>query len=211
MSFSITLPFTGGLTRSGSRLGRLILLSIAVGLVSGLVARALEAALRFGSQKLIGSVITLGGHEVLTFRWGVLLFPALGGLISGWSWACSASRPVPIGTAVLIDAFHHFGAELSLRSSILKALAAVAVISLGGSVGKEAVIAVLAAAIGSAMAGRLGMTLRERRMFLIAGCAAGIRAIFQCPLGGAISGHHRPVSEPEIEADALLPLISSLR
>jgi len=186
MSFSIALPFTGGLTKSGSRLGRLILLSIAVGLVSGLVARALESALLFGSQNLIGRIITLGGGEVLTFRWGVLLLPALGGLISGLVVGLLCKPTRAHGTAVLIDAFHHFGAELSLRSSILKALAAVAVISLGGSVGKEAVIAVLAAAIGSSMAGRLGMTPRERRMFLTAGCAAGVGAIFQCPLGGAI-------------------------
>jgi len=200
-----------GLVRKGSNLGRMTLLSVAVGVTCGLAARGLETALQMGTRTIIGSVANPGGAGILRFNWLVLLYPALGGLISGLLVGLFCRPTRAHGTAVLVDAFHHLGAELSLRDSVLKAFAALAVISLGGSVGKEAVIAVLGAAIGTSYAGWLGMTPRQRRLFLIAGCAAGVGAIFQCPLGGAIFATTVLYREPEIEADALMPaLIASV-
>ena len=87
------------------------------------------------------------------------------------------------------------------------ALAAAVVISCGGSVGKEAAIAVLCAALGAAVSQRLGVTVRERRTYLTAGCAAGVGAIFQTPLGGALFATSVLYSEPEVEAEALMPSI----
>ncbi len=71
----------------------------------------------------------------------------------------------------------------------------------------EAPIAVLSASIGTTLAALLHLSPRERRLFLIAGCAAGVGAIFQCPLGGAIFAVTVLYREPEIESDALFPAI----
>ncbi|HEV3029728.1 MAG TPA: chloride channel protein, partial [Planctomycetota bacterium] len=192
---------------SYSGLGRTILLSILVGFLAGLAAKGLESSIQKGVGALIGHYADLGGMATLQFRWPVLLLPALGGLLSGLIVTFLCRRTRAHGTAVLIDAFHHLGAEISVRDSLLKAVAAVALIACGGSVGKEAPIAVLGAAIGTTVAGMIGMSPRERRLFLIAGCAAGVGAIFQCPLGGALFATTVLYREPEIEGDALLPSI----
>jgi chloride channel protein, CIC family len=192
---------------SYSRLGRTILLSIIVGFLAGLSAKGLESAVQHGVGAVIGRYADPSRMEVLNFRLPVLLLPALGGLLSGLVVALLCRKNRAHGTAVLIDAFHHQGAVISIKDSLLKAAAAAALISCGGSVGKEAPIAVLGAAIGTTLAGILGMTPRDRRMFLIAGCAAGVGAIFQCPLGGALFATTVLYREPEIEGDALLPSI----
>jgi CIC family chloride channel protein len=188
-------------------LGRTILLSVIVGFLAGLAAKALESAVQGGVVNVIGRYADPGGMDILQFRRPVLFLPALGGLASGLLLAFFCRRTRAHGTAVLIDAFHHQGAEISFKDSLLKAVAAAALIACGGSVGKEAPIAVLGAAIGTSVAGTLGMTPRERRLFLIAGCAAGVGAIFQCPLGGAVFATTVLYREPEIEGDALLPSI----
>lgn len=172
-----------------------------------LAARALESCLAFGVPRAIGSVARSQNAEFLRFDWRLLALPALGGLISGLvvTFLC---RPMKAhGTAILIDAFHNQGGRLALRDAVFKALAAVAVISLGGSVGKEAVVAVLCAAIGSALADARGMSRRNRRVLLVAGCGAGVGAIFKCPLGGALFACTVLYREPDIEADGLMPSI----
>lgn len=200
----------GGLARfpgSYSRIGRTILLSILVGFLAGLAAKGLESSIQLGVGNIIGRYADPGGTQTLQFRWPILLLPSLGGLLSGLIVGLLCRPTRAHGTAVLIDAFHHQGAEISLKDSLLKAIAAAALIACGGSVGKEAPIAVLGAAIGTTAAAALGMTPRERRLFLIAGCAAGVGAIFQCPLGGALFATTVLYREPEIEGDALLPSI----
>jgi CIC family chloride channel protein len=190
-----------------TRLGRTILLSITVGFLAGLAAKGLESLVQHGVGSVIGRFSDPGGSQILQFRWPIFLLPGLGGLLSGLIVGLLCRPTRAHGTAVLIDAFHHQGAEISMRDSFLKALAAAAVIACGGSVGKEAPIAVFGAAMGTTAAAALGMTARERRLFLIAGCAAGVGAIFQCPLGGALFATTVLYREPEIEGDALLPSI----
>lgn len=189
----------------GTRWSRTLFLSILVGLLSGLAARVLESLVDLGYPQLIGRLLDATAVHRFEPQLGVLLLPLLGGLASGLIvvFLCRPTRAH--GTAVLIDAFHQGGAELSLRDSALKAFAAAIVISCGGSVGKEAAIAVLCAAIGTAVSHTLGGGVRERRRFLTAGCAAGVGAIFQTPLGGALFATSVLYSEPELEVEALMP------
>jgi CIC family chloride channel protein len=185
----------------------MLLVSVLVGLLCGLAARALETLIDVGFRSLIGRFVETGSGRSFEFRWSVLLLPALGGLFSGLVVALLCKPTRAHGTAVLIEAFHHRAAEMSLRDAALKALAAAVVISCGGSVGKEAAIAVLCAAIGATVARGLGLSVSQRRVFLAAGCAAGVGAIFQTPLGGALFATSVLYSEPEVEAEALMPSI----
>lgn len=188
-----------------SRWARTLLLSVLIGLLCGLSARGLESLVDFGFPRLIGRVVDPTGASGPALHWRVLLLPTLGGLISGLvvAFLCRPTRAH--GTAILIEAFHHGGAEMALRDAALKAVAAAAVIACGGSVGKEAAIAVLCAAIGTTVCHKLGGAVRERRIFLAAGCAAGVGAIFQTPLGGALFAASVLYSEPEFEVEALMP------
>lgn len=191
----------------GQRWSRTMVLSVVVGTLSGLAARALESLIDLGFPNLIGRVAHTASGRAFELHVGVLILPILGGLFSGIlvSIFCRPTRAH--GTAVLIDAFHHGSAEMSWRDAAWKALAAAVVISCGGSVGKEAAIAVLCAAIGTAVAGGLKLNVRQRRIFLAAGCAAGVGAAFQTPLGGALFATSVLYSEPEIEVEALMPSI----
>jgi CIC family chloride channel protein len=66
-------------------------------------------------------------------------------------------------------------------------------------------MAALSAAIGSRIGGLFRLSTRETRMMLVAGCAAGIGAIFQCPLGGALFAAEVLYSEPEFESESIVP------
>lgn len=189
------------------RWSRTLLLSVLVGMLSGFAARTLESLVDLGFGRLIGRLANPSAVAILQPHWGVLFLPAAGGLVSGLVLAFLCRPTRAHGTAVLIEAFHHGNAEISLRDSALKALAAAVVISCGGSVGKEAAIAVLCAAIGAWVSRRLGVSVRERRTYLTAGCAAGVGAIFQTPLGGALFATSVLYSTPELEVQALMPSI----
>lgn len=210
--FSIRFPWRNAFRWRLSHLlarhwSRTIFVSIIVGLLSGLAARCLESLIDVGFIHLIGRIAKTASGRSMEFHFGILLLPMVGGLFSGLVVALLCRPTRAHGTAVLIDAFHHGAGEMSLRDSALKALAAAVVISCGGSVGKEAAIAVLCAAIGAWVSKALKMSTRQRRLFLAAGCAAGVGAIFQTPLGGALFATSVLYSEPELEVEALMPSI----
>jgi CIC family chloride channel protein len=80
----------------------------------------------------------------------------------------------------------------------------VGVIACGGSAGPEGPIAGLGAAIGSSLGRAFQLTPRARRVLLVAGCAAGVGAIFRCPLGGAMFASSILYRRPEFEGSALV-------
>lgn len=193
------------LPRPAARWSRLFALGALVGLLGGLAAAGMEWGLHHGTSLLVGRFTHLGSARVAEFHLGVLLLPAIGGLASGvivWSFC---RRSVGHGTDVMTRAFHRDLGALPLRGPLVKAAAAVGVISCGGSAGPEGPIAALGAALGSTVANLFRLTPRERRVLLVAGCAAGVGAIFKCPLGGALFAASVLYREEEFEADAIVP------
>jgi len=191
------------------RRGRLMTLAALVGVAGGLSAAGFHWALELGSAVLVGRFTHLGGAGVLRFDWGVLLLPALGGLVSGLAVRALCPEAAGHGTDLLVRAFHRHMGRLPLRGPTVKGAAAVWVIACGGSAGPEGPIAALGAGLGSALGRWLGITPRERRVLMVAGCGAGVGAIFQCPLGGALFAASILYREPEFEADALVPAVVS--
>ena len=191
------------------RWGRLLVLGALAGVAGGLAAAGFEWGLTRGSDFLAGRFTHLGAAGVFEFRWGVLLLPALGGLVSGLAVRLLCPRALGHGTDVLTRAFHRDMGRLPLKGPLVKGAAAVWVISCGGSAGPEGPVAALGAAIGSTLGRVFGVTPRERRILLIAGCGAGIGAIFQCPLGGALFAASILYREPEFESEAIVPSVVS--
>jgi CIC family chloride channel protein len=187
------------------RLARLIALSVLAGIVSGIAAALLAHALHLGTDLLVGRFADLGGARILRLEPALLIYSTLGGLLSGVGVQLLARLPVQQGTDQMVLAFHRHDGVLPLRGPAIRAAAAVGVISFGGSAGPEGPIAGLGAAIGSSVGGLLRMTPRERRALLIAGCAAGVGAIFHCPLGGALFATSVLYRRPEFEGSALVP------
>jgi chloride channel protein, CIC family len=187
-----------------ARWSRTLGLAVLVGWLSGLAALALATGLRSGADLLIGRFAAPGSAHVFRFRWQILLLPAAGGLLSGLLARVLAGREKGQGTDQMVHAFHHGNGTLRLRSPAVKAATAVGVISSGGSAGPEGPAAALGAAIGSAVGRLCGLTPRELRALLVAGCAAGVGAIFGCPLGGALFAASVLYRQPEFEGSALV-------
>ncbi len=186
-------------------------LAALTGIVGGLAAAAMEWGLHEGMHRIVGPVAPIASAQIFRPSWRVLLSPAVGGAISAVAILLLCPKFVGHGTTVLTRAFHRHQGELELRGSSVKAAAAVVVISTGGSAGPEGPIAALGAAIGSTCGRLFRVSPRQRRILLLAGCAAGIGAIFRCPLGGALFAVGIPYSEPDYESDAIAPsLIASV-
>jgi CIC family chloride channel protein len=133
-----------------------------------------------------------------------LLLAALGALLSGLVVRALLGKIGGQGTDHFVHAFHHENGRLPLKGPAIKAAAAVGVISTGGSAGPEGPIAALGAALGSSVGRALGLPPREVRVLLVSGCAAGVGAVFGCPLGGALFATSVLYRQPEFEASALV-------
>ncbi len=193
------------LPRPAARWSRLFGLGAVVGIAGGLAAAGLEFLLHHGVGRLVGTFADPAGSSFFRFNPSLLVLPTIGGLISGVVMRLVAGTPSAQGTEALTHAFHHDFGRLHLREPGARALTAVGVISCGGSTGPEGPVAALGASIGSSIASLFRLTPHERRIMLLAGCAAGVGAIFQCPLGGALFATGVLYSEPEFESDAMVP------
>jgi CIC family chloride channel protein len=187
-----------------ARWGRTLALAVLVGWLAGLAALALASGLHVGAGLLVGRFAAPAGVELGRFELAILLLPAAGGLFSGLvvRWLARGARGA--GTDQMVDAFHHRDGRLALRVPAVKAAAAVGVISSGGSAGPEGPIAGLGAAIGSSAGRLVGLAPREVRVLLVSGCAAGVGAVFGCPLGGALFAASVLYRQPEFEGSALV-------
>ncbi|MBN1480069.1 chloride channel protein [candidate division KSB1 bacterium] len=178
--------------------GRLFLISVIVGIVSGVGAilffealgQLSHVVLQLGANYFAPEPMgEMSGHTAAggPIRWWILLIaPALGGLISGFlvfTWAPEAEGH---GTDAMIEAFHHKRGLIRKRVPIIKAIASIITIGTGGSAGREGPIAQIGAGFGSYIANVFKLSDEERRFLLLAGAAGGIGAIFRSPLGGAL-------------------------
>jgi CIC family chloride channel protein len=183
----------------------MVVISAAVGILAGLAARLFSLLLALGTSQILDrfpqdeSVYAFGA-----FSWVRLLAPAGMGLLCGLVLYRWLKQPTIQGTEAFVNAFHHHQGVMSLRTALIKGLASIGVISCGGSVGPEGPIAAVGGGIGSIMGRRFGLTARSVRSYLIAGCAGGVGAIFQCPLGGALFAASLMYREPDFENKALL-------
>jgi CIC family chloride channel protein len=181
-----------------------LVLAVGAGVLAGLAAVALRTALHFASAALVGRFADPGSAALLSFSPEILMLPALGGLASGLLVQGVLGLPPAHGTNQLVHAFHRRDGVMPIGGPAARAVACVGVIASGGSAGPEGPIAGLGAAIGSALGRFFELTPRARRVLLVAGCAAGVGAIFRCPLGGALFACSVLYRRPELEASALV-------
>ena len=125
----------------------------------------------------------------------------------GWlihTWAPEAEGH---GTDSVIRAYHRMKGVVRKRVIALKALTAALTIGTGGSAGQEGPVAQVGAGIGSSVSNALGLSDRDRRLFLLSGASAGVGAMFCSPLGGALFAPEVLYKREDIEGDALVPCI----
>jgi CIC family chloride channel protein len=206
-------PFREGL----SRIGRWSLSCVAVGVLAGAAAIVFYYLCQLGMRIFLDflagyrpppsageAALFRGGNAVLS-RWVLLFLPAGGGLLSGWLVYRFAPEAAGAGNDAAIRAYHQSEGLIGGRVPVIKTLATVMTLTTGGSGGREGPIAQIGAGIGSLLAARLGLSVRERRILMAAGIAAGVGSIFRAPLAGALFAAELLYRDPEFEYEVIIP------
>lgn len=198
-------------------LGRTLLHAALVGVGCGLIGAAFFAGLEhvqhFLLEELAGYVpLRARGERFVSdsgrnaFRpWLLMILPALGALVGGLMTKLAPEARGGGGDA-MIHAFHHHGGLIRPRVIWVKGLASIFTLGTGGAGGREGPTMHIGGALGS-LAGRvLRVSVRERRILMIAGVAAGISAVFRTPLGAALLAIE-VLYRDDFESEALVPAV----
>ena len=180
------------------RTGKYFIQAVLVGVFAGFVVVGFRFLIDLGYDWLS---CRLGGC-CGSFRH---LLPAVGALLGYLLIRRFDSLEHARGTDSAILAFHRRHGYVPPAVLPVKSVASVLTVASGGSAGYEGPVTLLGAACGSVVSSWFGLTRRARRILMTAGISAGIAALFQAPLAGAIFGFEVLYSSSDIEYDCILP------
>jgi len=163
-------------------------LAVVVGVVGGLGAVIFRKMIEFFNHLFFGVLLPhitfmVGGYNV-----GVILLPALGGLIVGPIINAVAPETKGHGVPEVMEAVHRQGGRIRARVAAVKILVSSLTIGSGGSVGREGPIAQIGSTVGSFLGSAFKLSKTYVRLLIVCGLSAGISGTFMAPLGGAIFG-----------------------
>ncbi len=197
--------------------------SILVGAVVGFVVVAFRYLIQLGNEWILEGI---GHHHSLSHlpdgsaftreflsrqiwldphRWILLVLPAMGALLGYFLIRRFTSLEHARGTDSAIRAYHQRGGYITGTVIPIKSVASILTVASGGSAGYEGPVTLIGAACGSVIGRMLNLTVRARRILMAAGLAAGIGALFQAPLAGALFGFEIFYSSSDMEYETLLP------
>ena len=156
------------------------LLATVIGALAGLGSVAFLLLIRFFEKLFFGGIFhAMGSPPYLVF-----LLPLLGGLLIGPLLQRFPTEARGDGVPSAMEAVALHGGIIRPRTVGLRTLTAAVTIGSGGSVGREAPIAQIGAAIGSVVGQFLKVSASRMRIFVACGAAGGIAAVFNAPIGG---------------------------
>ena len=166
--------------RNVSEKNKLLVLSLAVGICSGLAAVLLET--------LVETI-----HHQLTFWFSgsadnylLLVYPGLGMLLSLLIVRYFVKDNIGHGVTKVLVAGSKNESKIKPPNMWSSIVTSSLTIGFGGSVGAEAPIVYTGAAIGSNFARWMGMSYRNITILLGCGAAAAVAGIFKAPLAGVL-------------------------
>ena len=175
--------------------------ALLVGVFAGLVVVGFRSLIDLGYRWIFCTALDQGSAG----RWILLGLPALGALIGYFLIKRFDSLEHARGTDSAILAFHRRHGYVPPAVLPIKSVASVLTVASGGSAGYEGPVTLLGASCGSIVASWFGLSRRARRILMTAGISAGIAALFQAPLAGAIFGFEVLYSSNDVEYDCILP------
>ena len=183
-SFDFTVARRFG---AATREDRLFYLLIAgVGVLAGVLGVSVHAAMARLQALLWGSSGALFEVAQQVPWWRVVAAPAAGGLLVGlvyWATKLPASGG---GMSQLIEAVALLGGKVPARPVLVNAVAAIATVGSGGSLGREGPMIRLGAMVASWLGSRVGLPTHRIKILVGCGAAAGLAAAYNIPVGGAI-------------------------
>lgn len=107
---------------------------------------------------------------------------AVGGVVAGICAIALAGRsPGEVSESIWLR-----GARLPLLGSILRGVESIVIVALGASLGREAAPQLAGAGLASTLSERMGLPDWQRRLLVACGAGAGMAAVYDVPLGGAL-------------------------
>ncbi|MCC6408357.1 MAG: chloride channel protein [Planctomycetes bacterium] len=161
------------------------LLAAVVGALGGVLAVGFQLLVDLAQRAVTGRTGTFVDAAREMPWWARVGLPALGGLVAALVIRFFAPRAKPFGISGIMEAVSVRRRRIKGRPIVTRAAAAVAVISTGGSVGREGPIVQLAAAFASKLARTAKFEPARHSLLLGCGVAAGMAAAYNAPLAGA--------------------------
>lgn len=156
-----------------------IIASILIGTVVGIVALLLKVTVHRIEYAL--QEVQAGGKGILFF-----FFPLIGILLTVLYVQRFRGGKLGRGVDSILYSVLRKGGVVERDKMYSHWISSALTVGFGGSAGLEAPIVVTGSAIGSNMATELGLNKQQRTVLLAAGAAAGIAAVFNCPIAGVI-------------------------
>jgi CIC family chloride channel protein len=189
---------------------KLLLLAAGVGLLGGGAAVLFRAlAVLLPSLLWPADPNIVHAVEKSSYPWRIAV-PVAGALLAGWVLAAGSRWAGTMRGWDILEAVVLRDGILHARSAIVKATSSLFTIASGGSVGREGPMVLLSSTVASWGARRLGTPVRQRRILVAAGAAAGIAAAYNVPVGAALFTMEIIVGSFALEAFAPLVFASVL-
>lgn len=158
------------------------------GVATGLLGVLMMAILFAVQHAAFGVGLDGDGFQAAVERaggWHRTLPLLIGGVIGGVGWYLL--RRFTPGKKTEVDEVLWTGeGRLSLRRSFGTSVISEVVIGLGASLGREAAPKLMGAVSGSVISGWAGLSEAQRRLLVACGGGAGLAAVYNVPLGGAL-------------------------
>jgi CIC family chloride channel protein len=191
---------------------RLILLSVLVGIVTGLGTAVFRGLIAFFHNLFfLGKFSLVYNANVFTpsSPWGpfIVMVPVLGALGVAFLVKNFAPEAEGHGAPEVIDAIYYNKGKIRPVVGVIKSLASALSIGTGGSTGREGPMIQIGSSFGSTVAQILGLCTWQRIVMVAAGAGGGIAAIFNTPIGGILFAAEIMMSE--ISVRTLVPVAIS--
>jgi H+/Cl- antiporter ClcA len=159
---------------------------VATGVAAGLGAMAMMALLRAVQHAAFGA--RLGGYSAAVAAHGDVrrvVVLTVGGAIAGGGWWVLRRRAGGTGGEPT-SAVWHKTPDLSLVRTVVSGSLSEVVVGMGASLGREAAPQHIGAASGSWLGRRMGLTTEQCVILVACGAGAGVGAVYNVPLAGAL-------------------------
>jgi H+/Cl- antiporter ClcA len=166
----------------------LSLMAVAVGVISGVVAKVLVWLIAVFTnltfyQRFSSDFISPTNHHLGVF---VIFAPVAGGLLIGLLARYGSEKIRGHGIPEALEAILFGRSRMDLKVAILKPLSSAISIGSGGPFGAEGPIIMTGGAKGSIFAQLFHLSAAERKTLLVAGAAGGMSAIFNAPVAAVL-------------------------
>lgn len=182
-----------------SKVQYMMVVSVIVGLASGLMAVLLKTLVHYVQHWI---------ERIPVSRFSYLLFPALGLLITVLIVRFLLKGSLEKGIAMVLKAIARKSSFIPLRHTYAHVITSSFTVGMGGSVGLEAPIVATGSAVGSNIARIHELNYRERTLLIACGAAAGIAAVFNAPIAGVIFAIEVLLTETVV-VSYFIPLITA--